>query len=374
MQRQVSARRLQRPEVGSRRLAGVAWQLGCLQRWSARQAGRQASIALRLCFPRPRRLITFFRWLLHSGAAPHVQRLEVRGALRGAPCCCNWGASIPSQSGWPCGWGGGAHARCRPARPSRSPVPPSPAQTLPPLASSQLGLMRARYATNWEDLGQGAVHDFWDALAAGLEALAQVRGRGGRPAGSSHADRGAGQPPTSSASTPLLPSMQGGALRELALRQDVVMLHLRHESLAPLARVLRRLHVDLLAQDEWYERPLRVDVRLQAFTALEDLRLAAFSLILNTNPAARLPPSLTALALGREADAPLPTDVPPLQLPQLVRRGKRSELCVCDLLLGTSCPAAALPASPLLPPSTHSAARAAHAPAPPGPARLLPLF
>lgn len=104
------------------------------------------------------------------------------------------------------------------------------------------------------------------------------------------------------------PRTQVGALRELVLHQDIGWgLKLDDDSLAPLAPVLRRLHAVLLAETEWYQGCLRVDVRLQAFTALQDLRLTAFGLALD--PAVRLPPSLTGLALGREVVSHTPVGV-----------------------------------------------------------------
>lgn len=119
---------------------------------------------------------------------------------------------------------------------------------------------------------------------------------------------------------------QAGALRQLVLRQDAASLALLNSTLAPLASGLRRLHACMLAQAGLFMGSVDASVHLQAFTALEDLRLTAFGL--QFGEAVRLPASLTSLALGTEVVAPLPADVPAVPLPQLVRR-ERAELCVC---------------------------------------------
>lgn len=105
-----------------------------------------------------------------------------------------------------------------------------------------------------------------------------------------------------------------GRLRELVLHEGIIALPLpKHAMARSLARSLRCLHVCVLAQQEWFENVLQVEARLQAFTALQDLRLTAYHLELGQG--VRLPPSLTSLALGREVTPDMELGV---ALPQLV--------------------------------------------------------
>lgn len=72
---------------------------------------------------------------------------------------------------------------------------------------------------------------------------------------------------------------------------------------AELAPRLHSLEVDLLAQTEFFEHALGVAAPLHCFSALRELRLSAYHLVL---PAAglRLPLSLTKLHLSCEMDKP----------------------------------------------------------------------
>lgn len=138
------------------------------------------------------------------------------------------------------------------------------------------------------------------------------------------------RPPAEPAHPPAA-AQQVGALRELVIHQDIMGLALTEESLGRLGAPadgggngggLRRLRVCVLAQDEWFENSLEVGVKLQSFAALEDLRLTAYDLAFN--PAVRLPPSLTALALGREV---VERQEPGVALPLLLRRLGAGQRC-----------------------------------------------
>lgn len=93
-----------------------------------------------------------------------------------------------------------------------------------------------------------------------------------------------------------------GELRRLRLHAAGMQLVLGDWA-AELAPRLHSLEVDLLAQTEFFEHALGVAAPLHCFSALRELRLSAYHLVL---PAAglRLPLSLTKLHLSCEMDKP----------------------------------------------------------------------